>query len=113
MLFLYYDTTVYREIFAYVLFLILSPAGSCQFREKNNLFLFVDLIYFYLFLSFTFYPEMMEDPAAHINVYTYNTLAFFTGNLYDIDLLRLCHKCSKFDFFMILVYVVQYIRFSC
>lgn len=42
---------------------------------------------------------MMEDPAAHINVYTYNTLAFFTGNLYDIDLLRLCHKCSKFDFF--------------
>lgn len=100
LLFLYYDTTVYREIFAYVLFLIhvLSPAGSCQFREKNNLFLFVDLIYFYLFLSFTFYPEMMEDPAAHINVYTYNTLAFSTGNLYDIDLLRLCHKCSKFDF---------------
>uniref|UniRef100_A0A8W8MNV8 TLC domain-containing protein n=1 Tax=Magallana gigas TaxID=29159 RepID=A0A8W8MNV8_MAGGI len=26
------------------------------------------------------YPiEMMEDPAAHINVYTYNTLAFSTG----------------------------------
>lgn len=84
-----------------------------MFREKNNLFLSVDIIYFYLFLSFTFYPEMIEDPAAHINVYAYNTVAFSTGNLYDIDLLRLCHKCSKFDFFMILVYVVQYIRFSC
>lgn len=80
-----------------------------MFREKNNLFLSVDIIYFYLFLSFTFYPEMIEDPAAHINVYAYNTIAFSTGNLYDIDLLRLCHKCSKFDFFMILVYVVQYI----
>lgn len=80
-----------------------------MFREKNYLFLSVDIIYFYLFLSFTFYPEMIEDPAAHINVYAYNTIAFSTGNLYDIDLLRLCHKCSKFDFFMILVYVVQYI----
>lgn len=62
---------------------------------------------------------MMEDPAAHINVNTYNTLAFSTGNLYDIDLLRLCHKCSKFDFFYdtsifyMLVYVVQFNRFSC
>lgn len=80
-----------------------------MFREKNNLFLSVDIIYFYLFLRFTFFPEMIEDPAAHINVYAYNTIAFSTGNLYDIDLLRLCHKCSKFDFFMILVYVVQYI----
>lgn len=70
-----------------------------MFREKNNLFLSVDIIYFYLFLSFTFYPEMIEDPAAHVNVYAYNTIAFSTGNLYDIDLLRLCHKCSKFDFF--------------
>lgn len=89
-----------------------------ELKKKNvhrkKQFIFVCRYYLFLYiLSFSFYPEMIEDPAAHINVYTFNTIAFSTGNLYDIDLLRLCHKCSKFDFFMILVYVVQYIRFSC
>lgn len=77
-----------------------------MFREKNYLFLFVDIIYFYLFLSFIFYLEMIEDFVVYINVYVYNIIVFFIGNLYDIDLLCFCYKCLKFDFFMILVYVV-------
>lgn len=42
---------------------------------------------------------MIEDFVVYINVYIFNIIVFFIGNLYDIDLLCFCYKCLKFDFF--------------